>query len=295
MDEQEIIVSVKRTKFEIDSENLNLEKTRLLDHYKSLGLNSWGVLESHTHQKESLSKLQELLKDAKFIFGLKMNKNEVKNAKMIISLGGDSHFLYAAKFAGSIPILGINSDPKHSVGSLNSITLSNSEDIKKLESIIAEKIKPVQWPRIETTLNGKKLEYNAVSDVFIGEKQRLNISKHILQFNGQHEHQKTSGLIISTGAGSTGWYNSACRHIFQKGDAFAKTSIELRFIASEPVNTKFTNYKLSNGSIGPNETLEVTNFSEIDPVLSFDALTLIPLKSGAKISVFMGKPLNVLT
>ena len=47
----------------------------------------------------------------------------------------------------------------------------------------------------------------AVNDLFIGARTHVS-ARYRLRYQGREEDQSSSGLIVSTGAGSTGWYRS---------------------------------------------------------------------------------------
>jgi len=53
--------------------------------------------------------------------------------------------------------------------------------------------------------NGQRLL--AVNDLFVGARTHVS-ARYRLRYKGLDEDQSSSGLIISTGAGSTGWYRS---------------------------------------------------------------------------------------
>ena len=47
----------------------------------------------------------------------------------------------------------------------------------------------------------------AVNDLFIGARTHVS-ARYRLRYQGREEDQSSSGLIVSTGAGSTGWHRS---------------------------------------------------------------------------------------
>lgn len=57
----------------------------------------------------------------------------------------------------------------------------------------------------ETTNDGQSLL--AVNDLFIRPKSHTSV-RYILKWQGQQELQSSSGIIISTGLRSTGWFQS---------------------------------------------------------------------------------------
>ncbi|MHA1127128.1 MAG: hypothetical protein ACTSQX_15985 [Candidatus Heimdallarchaeota archaeon] len=59
---------------------------------------------------------------------------------------------------------------------------------------------------IQAKLNNGQVIYG-VNDLFIGHKAHGS-ARYSLKFAGSTEQQSSSGIIVSTGAGSTGWFRS---------------------------------------------------------------------------------------
>ncbi len=120
------------------------------------------------------------------------------------------------------------------------------------------------------------------------------MSRHILKLGEEQEEQKGSGIVVATGVGSTGWYNSACRYLFSDGDFFQKTSKEFRYILTEPFNGKHSKYRLLHGSVKEGEELEILSLSDSEAIISIDSLKVLKLKEGARIRLRIGKSLRVI-
>ena len=292
MKQQKILIVPKMTKFEWDMHRLKFTEKELTDFYFKERVNAEKIIESHKRQKESLEKIRSLLKNAEVIERDKLTRDLVEKYSFVISFGGDNHFQYITHFLDGTPILGINSDPKRSEGAL---TYVNTDELEEIVPFILEgNFETEEWTRLEIFLDGKKIEQLATSEVFIGEEKRFNMSRHIIKTNGKEEEQKGSGLLITTGVGSTGWYNSASRYLFPEGNNFSRQSKEARFILTEPYNGKLSKLKMINGKIKDNEEIEIISLSDAGAFLAIDSLALIPLKEGARIKVKIGRPLKVL-
>ena len=189
-----------------------------------------------------------------------MTKEIANKAKLVISYGGDNHFLFVSHFVDNSLTLGINSDSHRSEGALTSITI---QDLNNPNEILNEKFKIEEWPRLKVEVNGKDIDTLCVSEIFIGEKYRFHMSRLMIKHNNDLIEQKGSGLIVTTGAGSTGWYNSAVRFLFPDEDIFPKTSKEARFLLSEPYHGKLLAAKNVKGKIKENEVLEITSSCEL--------------------------------
>ncbi|MEK6933919.1 MAG: hypothetical protein AABW75_03525 [Nanoarchaeota archaeon] len=292
MKDKRILLVPKLTKVEWDMKRLNLTEQELVKFYEKEGLNLERIFSSHKKQKESLEIIKKLLSRADHIDRDSLNKENISDYDIVISFGGDNHFQFVSHFIYDKPVLGINSDPERSEGALTNV--STGEFGKIYETLLRDNFEIKEWTRLKVEIDDKEINELAISEIFIGEKERFNMSRHIIKFNGGVEEQKGSGLLISTGAGSSGWYNSASRYLFPDGNSFPKTSREARFILTEPYRGRLSPLNLINGRIKENEEIEIISLSDSSPFISIDSLKLIKLREGARIKIRIGKPLRVI-
>lgn len=225
-----ILIVAKQSKYEYERKKFELSHEEIIAKYSAERANLEAILQSHDGQLKTRLTLQELLPDARLIM-MDQLKEQILDYDMVISLGGDNSFIYVTHFIGNIPILGINSDPRRSTGALCAVTANSIERVAK--SIQNEKFRIENWTRLQATIDGKLIT-PATSEYFFGEKLRKDMSRHILIYRGKEYEQKSSGIIIATGAGSTGWYDSANRFSWPGGDRFDKTEQKAAFIVTEP-------------------------------------------------------------
>jgi hypothetical protein len=83
-------------------------------------------------------------------------------------------------------------------------------------------------------VDGKPLSHLALCDAFVGERDRCVMSRPVLHFRRHREEQKSSGLLVVTGAGSTGWYRSAAKGLAPARDSFPQNSPSFCFLLTEP-------------------------------------------------------------
>lgn len=70
----------------------------------------------------------------------------------------------------------------------------------------------------------EKVDPLAVSDLFIGAKNNLDMSRYTLEYKDGQFEQKSSGLVFATGTGATGWYDAIHKTIFRRSDFFPRDS-----------------------------------------------------------------------
>lgn len=123
---------------------------------------------------------------------------------VLVTAGPDGLVVNTAKYLNGQPIVAVNPDPAR----IDGILLPFS--VAKAPAAVARAIRgPVPCHEItmaEATLNdGQKLL--AFNDFLIGQASHVS-ARYRLDWNGQGEEQSSSGVLVSTGAGSTGWLSS---------------------------------------------------------------------------------------
>lgn len=123
---------------------------------------------------------------------------------LVITLGQDGLVINTAKYLTSQPILALNPDPARIDGVL--IPFAYSEAQHWLERTFQGQVKIARVSMARATLNDGQTIY-AVNDLFLGPRSHGS-ARYILEYAGSREQQSSSGMIISTGAGCTGWLRS---------------------------------------------------------------------------------------
>ena len=117
---------------------------------------------------------------------------------VVVVIGHDGLVANTAKYVHNKPILGVNPDPSLYDGILLPFTLDNYE--KAVERVRQNKHQYKEVTMAEAKLDdGQRLL--AFNDFFIGHQSHKS-ARYKVQFNHQEEQQSSSGIIVSTGAGS---------------------------------------------------------------------------------------------
>lgn len=123
---------------------------------------------------------------------------------VVVALGQDGLVANVAKYARAQPLLGVNPDPARYDGIL---LPWQPPDLRRAVAAVLEgraNCRPVTLA--EATLNdGQRLL--AFNDLFIGARTHVS-ARYRLRAGDSVEAQSSSGLLVSTGAGSTGWISS---------------------------------------------------------------------------------------
>jgi len=123
---------------------------------------------------------------------------------LIITLGPNGLVVNTAKYLSGQPIIAINPDPAHEEGILANHEINHFQE--RLQMALKGQATINEISMAEAQLNDKQ-RLLGLNDLFIGPKSHVSARYQISQ--GDHsESQSSSGIIVSTGAGSTGWLRS---------------------------------------------------------------------------------------
>jgi len=122
----------------------------------------------------------------------------------VVVLGQDGLVANTVKYLSSQVVIGVNPDPARWDGVLLPFTV---EDLGKIVPEVfasRRKVKEVTMAKTELN-NGQRLL--AVNDFFIGPKSHVS-ARYVIRLGDREEQHSSSGIIVSTGLGSTGWLKS---------------------------------------------------------------------------------------
>ena len=132
-------------------------------------------------------------------------KSKLSSADLLIAIGGDGTLLDASHYIKDIPVWGINS---HSVGngcSIGWFCSATRFDIgNKVEDVISGIYDAVYLNRFNLILDNKPIEEYVLNDVLVCGSKPASQARYTVSAEGYSESQRSSGLWISTAAGSTG-------------------------------------------------------------------------------------------
>lgn len=294
---KDIIIVPKTTKYVLDMNKYHLTPEEAIEKYKEEGTKFEDILASHNQQMESLEMAKSIFDSRQFVSWGDLTRERVKKAMLAIALGGDNHFLYVSHFVDKELIIGINSDPRKnpngSEGALTSFTMNSFRDF--LYRLKEGAYRTEEWTRLQIILNNRPISTLATGDVFIGESRRKMMSQYIIDYEGQIEQQKSSGVIVTTGAGSTCWYDSENHYLYPDGNKFSRVRRAARFLTTAPYRGKLTSYSLLEGGLEGNQELLVKSLNDHEGEVSLDSQVDFPFPRGSQVRVRIAdQPLRVI-
>ena len=192
-----------------------------------------------------------------FIFG----KEEI-----VVVVGQDGLVANTLKYLDGQPLLGVNPSPRRWDGVLLPFLVPD------LAKVVPEVIKG-RRPHKDISMAGVQLNNGqtllAVNDFFIGQKTHVS-ARYQIRYGEQEENHSSSGIIISTGLGSTGWFKSILAGAAGVVNSVSGQTLPenlqgkfdwdaqyLYFSVREPFPSRATAAKLIFGKITPEQPLKV--------------------------------------
>jgi len=220
-----------------------------------------------------------------------LEKKYFEDIDLVVTIGGDGTFIRASHFVKFYtPILGINSEPEYSEGAL----LVRYEELEKiLLDNLNGKTKIDKIDRIQVVRNDILLEEFAINEVYIGTEKQFMTSRYIINYRGNSEEQRSSGVLVVTQSGSHSWYKSAGGEPF--GDILYEGK-KLKFLVREPYFGKIYNPKILSGDILLGEKIVFYSRRYDDGIIAIDSYKVYPFNIGDVVEIKMSDiPLRVVS
>lgn len=122
----------------------------------------------------------------------------------VVVLGQDGLVANTVKYLSGQPVVGVNPDPARWDGQLLPFQLRDLERV--MREVLTGRRPMKNVTMAQATLNTGQTLY-AVNDIFIGPRTHVS-ARYTITTGGRTETQSSSGVIVSTGLGSTGWFKS---------------------------------------------------------------------------------------
>ena len=129
---------------------------------------------------------------------------EFREEDLVLALGQDGLVANTAKYVGSQPIVAINPEPTRFDGVL--LPFQSGQAKTAVAKLIDGKAAIREITLAEVQLNDSQ-RLLAFNDFFIGARSHIS-AQYRIEHKKRSEVQSSSGVLVSTGAGSTGWVSS---------------------------------------------------------------------------------------
>jgi NAD+ kinase len=178
-------------------------------------------------------------------------KGQLAIADFVITIGGDGTALGASHYVRGGAMIGVNSAPGDSVGHF--CCVNRKSFAQRLDTILDGKLKPKELARLQITLDGKPLPELALNDVLVAHDCPASTTRYIIKTGKREEEQRSSGVWVSTAAGSTAGIRSAGGKVMPLG------SRRMQFMVRELYREPNRSYSLVRGFVEPDQDIVIAS------------------------------------
>jgi hypothetical protein len=173
---------------------------------------------------------------------------------VIVAVGQDGLVANVAKYLTGQPVLGVNPSTQLSDGVLARHAPASAKVVLKEvpEGRPTEARTMVQ----ATTSDGQRLL--ALNEIFVGHRSHQS-ARYRIACGPREERHSSSGVIVCTGTGATGWARSIARHRQGCPSLPEPASTDLLFLVREPWPSVRTGTDVVDGRLGPGQSLAITS------------------------------------
>jgi NAD kinase len=174
---------------------------------------------------------------------------------LVVVVGQDGLVANVAKYLREQPVVGVNPDPARHDGVLVPHPPEAAGDHLVAAAAGRSKIQARVMARA-TLDDGQQLV--ALNEIFVGHRSHQS-ARYRLGFGEREEQQSSSGLIVTTGTGATGWARSIERQRPRAPALPGPTDARLVFFVREPFPSVATGTDLEQGVLPAGRQLEIVS------------------------------------
>lgn len=212
---------------------------------------------------------------------------------LVVTAGQDGLVANTAKYVGGRPIVAVNPDPGRIDGVLLPFRVPEARGAVGRALDGSARLREVTMAEAVTADGQRLLAFN---DLFIGARSHVS-ARYRLSHGGRSERHSSSGLLVSTGAGSTGWLSSVFNMSAGVAAAFGGTPApapklgwedpRLVYVVREPFASKESGVALAGGFLAPGEDLVVESQMPSGGAVFSDGMEadFLPFDSGTVLHV----------
>ena len=221
---------------------------------------------------------------------------------IVIAIGQDGLVANVMKYLDGQPLIGVNPDPMRWDGILLPFEVGQLGPV--LLKAIAGNFSARQITMAQAgTQDGQMML--AVNDLFIGQKTHVS-ARYDITWNRKTEHQSSSGIIVSTGLGSTGWYKSVITQAAGIAREFGGRNFadrrhewdddKLLFVVREPFPSRSTQTGIVYGKLGGTDSFKILSKMSGGGVVFSDGIEsdAIEFNAGTEVTVRVAPKKGVL-
>ncbi len=208
---------------------------------------------SHEENRQTLAAVCQVLDAANVSYDCiyRGELEPISGYDLVLSVGGDGTLLEVSRYAGDTPVLGVNSDPMRSTAFFCGADRTTIG--QRFDDLLSGMLGLTPLSRLQLAINAQILPFYALNDVLIAHINPAAMTVYDLAIGDECERQKSSGIWLSTAAGSTAGIRAA------GGCVLPLHSRQRQYLVREPYASNGQRYRLLQGMIAPDTAIEVTS------------------------------------
>jgi hypothetical protein len=182
---------------------------------------------------------------------------------LVVAVGQDGLVANVAKYVGEQPIVPVNPDPERFDGVLLPFRPHDAHVAVQKAIAGSARLREITLAEAKLADGQRLLGFN---DLFIGARSHVS-ARYQLRTANRREDQSSSGVLVSTGAGTTGWLSSVFNMAagiasFTGGSTGAPLRLSwedprLVYVVREPYASRSTQASLVAGVVRSGESLAI--------------------------------------
>lgn len=172
---------------------------------------------------------------------------------IVVVVGQDGLVANTAKYLTNQPVIGINPDPSRPA------VLANhpAERCKALIALVADGRAHTEQRTMVAATTGDGQEITALNEIYLGHPSHQSSRYELTLPDGRSEPQSSSGVLVGTGTGATGWLLSLARERPDAPQLPAPQAPQLAWFVREAWPSAATGATLTAGTLQSGESLQL--------------------------------------
>ncbi|MCP4503753.1 MAG: hypothetical protein GY822_27830 [Deltaproteobacteria bacterium] len=289
-----LLIVYKKSKLDLYVKDYSSEHVRKLLEEKNAAVAQFQS--AHDAHVRTLEAVQDICEKTglktKTVYRSRLTR-EMCKGRLVIAVGGDGTLLDASRKVADAPVLGVNSDPGHSVGFLCAAKTSDQtpeNDFQNvLQRFLEKKLGPTAITRVFGDVDGTPLPHAALNDVLIAHKNPAATTSFSVAIEGpegprREASLKSSGMWVCAPAGSTAAMTSAGGEIQLLNDR------RLQGLVREPYGTDGRDIALTHFFCGEKDEIQLLSRSREGRLYLDGPHKIVAFPLGAKLTLHSRGP-----